>query len=91
MFPAITDCNGRIITDPTEKVNTLNLYYSTVFSNESNIPHIQDENRGDPFKIDINTIRRRIGAIRKGKSVGPDCVSGEIIKMAGYAMIPYLA
>ena len=61
------------------------------FSSESNIPHIQSENTSDPFKTDINTIMRRTAMIRKGKSVGPDHISGEILKMDGGAMIPYLA
>jgi len=45
----------------------------------------------DPFTTDIKTIRRRIKAIGKNKSVGPDRVSGEILKLGGEAMIPYLA
>jgi len=60
-----TDCNGRIITDAIEKANTFNCYYSTVFSSEGNILHIPRENTGDPFTIDIKTIRRRIKAIGK--------------------------
>jgi hypothetical protein len=56
-----------------------------------NFPHIQAENTGEPFTTDIKTIRRRIKAIGKNKSLGPDCVSGEILKLGGEAMIPYLA
>ena len=56
------------------------------------MPHgILGENTGEPFTIDIKIIRKRIGAIGKYKSVGPDCVSGEILKLGGEAMIPYLA
>jgi hypothetical protein len=44
-IPAIKDCNGRIITDPTEKANSLNLYYSTVFSSEGTIPQIEGESQ----------------------------------------------
>ena len=90
-IPAIKDCNGRIITDAIEKANTFKSYYSTVFSGEGNILHRQGENTGDPFTTDIKTIRRRIKAIGKNKSVGPDRVSGEILKLGGEAMIPYLA
>jgi len=68
-----------------------NSNYSTVFSSEGNILHIRDENTGEPFTTDIETIRRRIKAIGKNKSVGPDRVSGEILKVFGEAMIPYLA
>jgi hypothetical protein len=62
-IPAIKDYNGRIITDAIEKANIFNSYYSTVFSSEDNILHIQGENTGDPFTTDIKTIRRRIKAI----------------------------
>ena len=90
-IPAIRDYNGRIITDPIDKANSFNSYYLTVFSSEGNIPCMQGENTGDPFTIDTKIIRRRVRAIGKNKSVGPDRVSGEILKLGGEAMIPYLA
>jgi len=90
-IPAIKNCNGRIITDSIEKANSLNFYYSTVFSSEGNIPHIQGENIGELFAIDITIIGRWIGAIGKNTSVGPGRVSGKILKLGGEAMIPYLA
>src|SRR5215469_12947928 len=90
-IPAIKAGNGRIVTDAIEKANTFNSYYSTVFRSEENVPNIQGKNIGDPFTTDIKKIRRRIKAIGKNKSVGPDRVSGEILKMGGEAMIPYLA
>jgi hypothetical protein len=52
---------------------------------------MQGENTGEPFTTGIKIIRRRIRAIGKYKSVGPDSVSGEILKLGGEAMIPYLA
>jgi len=55
------------------------------------IPQIHGGNTINPFVIDIKTIRRRIRANGKNKSVGPDRIPGEIIKMGGEAMIPYLA
>jgi len=44
-IPVIKDCNGRIITDAIEKANTFNSYYSTVFSSEGSILHIQCEKK----------------------------------------------
>jgi len=88
---AIKDCNGRIITDAIEKANTFNSFYSTVFSSKGNILHTQSENTDDPFTTDIKTIRIMIKAIGKNKSVGQDRVFGEILKLGGEAMIPYLA
>ena len=90
-IPTIKDCNGRSITDPIEKANSLNHYYFFVFSNRGNIPHIQWINSGEPFNIDIKVIWKRVAAIRKNKSVGPDGISAEILKQGGEAMIPYLA
>jgi len=90
-IPAIKDCNGRIIIDAIEKTNKFNSYYSTVFSSKGNILHIEGENTGDPFTTNIKTIRRRIKAIGKNKSVGPDRVSGEILKLGGEVIFPYLA
>ena len=40
-IPAIKDPYGRIITDSIDKANSFNSYYSTVFSSEGNIPHMQ--------------------------------------------------
>jgi len=40
-IPAIEDVDGRIVTDPIEKANLINLYYSSIFSSEDNIPHIR--------------------------------------------------
>jgi len=45
----------------------------------------------DSFTIDIKAIRRRIGAIGRKRSVGPDRIPREILKIGGEAMIPYLA
>jgi hypothetical protein len=87
-IPAIKDCNGRLITDPIQKANSLNYYYSSVFSKEGNTQHIQCTNSGLLFIIDTKIIRKRVGAIRKNKSVG---ITGEILKLGGKAMIPYLA
>jgi len=90
-IPVIKDCNGWIITDSTEKANSLNFYYLSVISSEGNILNIQGKISSEPFTIDIKIIRKRTAAIGKNKSVGPDCVSEEILKMGGEAMIPYLA
>jgi len=78
-IPAIKDPYGRIITDSILKANSFDSYYSTVFSSEGNIPHMQGENTGEPLTIDTKIIRRRIRAIGRKKSVGPDRVSGEIL------------
>jgi hypothetical protein len=68
-IPAIKDSHGRIITDPIEKANLFNSYYSTVFSCQGNISLMQGENTGEPFTIDVKIIRRRIRAIRKKKQI----------------------
>ncbi|PNF41870.1 hypothetical protein B7P43_G15761 [Cryptotermes secundus] len=90
-IPAIKDGNGRLITDAIEKANSLNCCYSSVFSCEHSIPQLQSPNSGEPFAINTNIIRKRLAALGKNKSVGPDSVSGEILKLGGEATILYLA
>jgi hypothetical protein len=62
-----------------------------VFSRESNIKHIQCANSGKTFTIDTEIIRKRVAAIGNNKSIGLGGISGEILKLGGEAMIPYLA
>jgi hypothetical protein len=62
-----------------------------VFSSEREISQISKTSTDNPFIIKINIIRKQLVMIRKGKSVGLDCIPGEILKMGGEAMIPYLA
>ena len=66
-IPAIKGRNGRVITDATGKASELNYYYSTIFSGEDSIRHIQRINSANPFTTDIKAIRRRIRAIGKNK------------------------
>jgi hypothetical protein len=44
----------------------------------------------EPFAISTKIIRGRLAAIDKNESVGPDSVSGELLKL-GEATFPYLA
>ena len=55
----------RIITDSTDKANSFNSYFLTVFSSEGNIPHMQGESTGEPFTIYIKIIRSSIRAAGK--------------------------
>jgi len=87
----IKDHNGTLITDPLEKANSLNSYYASLFSSESNNPEIQPTQSGKSFTININFIRKGLSTIGSKKSVGPDVIPGEILKLGGEAMIPYLA
>ena len=45
-IPAIKDHNGKPITDPIEKSKSLNSYYASLFSLESNNPQIQSAESG---------------------------------------------
>jgi hypothetical protein len=80
-----------LITDPLEKANFLNTYYASLFSRVSSNPEIQPTHSGKPFTVNINIIRKRLSTIGRKKSVGPDGIPGEILKLGGEAMIPYLA
>jgi hypothetical protein len=43
------------------------------------------------MSVRINIIRKRLSATGKKKSVGPNGIPGQILKLGGEAMIPYLA
>jgi hypothetical protein len=82
-----------LITPSIEKANTLNSYYPSIFRCEPSIPktHIYPPNSDEPFAVTTKRVRKWLAAIGKSKSIGPDGVYGESLKLAGEAMIPYLA
>jgi hypothetical protein len=82
-IPPIKDGKGGHITDPVRKANKLNDYYASVFSCERDIPEINPTYSENPFTIKISIIRKRLARIGRKKSVGPDCIPGEILKMGG--------
>ena len=91
IIPAIKDHSGTIITDTTEKANILNSYYTPVFCCYHNIPKIKLVNSGESFIINTKDIRKRLAKIGRNKSVGPDGFPGEILKLGGEGMTPFLA
>ena len=91
IIPVIKDHNRMIITDTTEKSNVLNSYYASIFCCDCNIPEIQLANLGEIFIINTEVTRKRLAKNRRNKSVGSDGVPGEILKLGGIAMTPYLA
>ena len=62
-----------------------------LFCCERNNSQIQSTQSGKPFTISINILRKRLSAIGRKKSVGPDGIPGEMLKLGREAMIPYLA
>ena len=91
IIPAIKDHNGRIITDTTEDANILNSYYASIFCCNHNIPKIKLANTGEAFIINTKVIRKGLAKIRRNKSVGPDGVPDEILKLGGEGMTPFRA
>jgi hypothetical protein len=89
--PAIKHHNGTISTDTTEKANILNSYYASVFCFDHNVPKIQLANSSETFIVNTKVIRKGLAQIGRNKSVGPDGVPDEFLKLGGEAMIPFLA
>jgi hypothetical protein len=75
--------SGEHISDPVGKTNSLNSYYSSVFTCERNIPEIHSTSSDKPFTFIISFIRRRLAMIGRNKSVRPDCIPGKMLKMGG--------
>jgi len=74
-----------------EKANALNSYYTSVFGSERNVPQTQPTHSSEPFTNNTKIIRKQLEAIGRNKSVGPDVIPGEILKLGVEAMISYLA
>jgi len=74
-----------------EKTNILNSHYASVFCCDRNIPKIQLANAGETFIINTKIIRKGLAKIGRNKSVGPDGVPDEFLKLGGEAMVPFLA
>jgi hypothetical protein len=90
-IPMIKDENVKPITESLEKAKALNSYFASIFSYKRNNPQIQSTDVGKPFTVSIKSIRKRLAAIGRKKSVGPDSIQGEILKLGGEAVTPYLA
>ena len=63
----------------------------SIFSCESSNLEFQATQPGNPFTVNISIIRKGLSSIGRRKSVGLDGIPGEILKLGGEAMIPYLA
>jgi hypothetical protein len=77
--------------DPVGKANNFNSYYASVFSYERDIPEINPSYSEKHFTIKIGIIRKRSVKTGRKKSVGPDCIPGEMLKLGGEAITSYLA
>jgi hypothetical protein len=62
-IPTIKARNGKLITDPTKKGNSLNSYYASLFSYERNNLKVKLAKSGKPFTICSNIIRKRLSAM----------------------------
>jgi len=70
-----------------EEANALTSYYTSVFGCERNVPQTQSTHSSEPLTINTKMIRKRQAAIGRNKSVGPDVVPGEILKLDVQAII----
>jgi len=59
------------------------MYYASVFSYERDIPELKTTHKYEPFIIKFGFIRKRLAMIGRNKSVGPDNIPGDILKMGG--------
>jgi len=58
-IPTIKDCNGGLITDPVDRANNLNNYYSSVFSCKRDILDINSTHSDKPFTFKFSIIRKQ--------------------------------
>jgi hypothetical protein len=87
---AINGHEGELVTETVEKADIRNSYYASVFSCERSITEIISTDSDKPFTVSTNLIRQRLSSIGRNKSVGPDGLPGDILKLGGEAIVPYL-
>jgi hypothetical protein len=91
IIPAIKHQNGTIIPDTNEKANISNFYYISIFCCDRNMPEIKFANWVETFIDNTRVTRKRLTKIGRNNSVGPDGIPGEILKLGGEDITPYLA
>ena len=75
---------GALHSEPTKKANILNTQFQSVFTSESNInipdkgpsPHPKMSN----ITITVQGIKKLLQGINPNKAIGPDNISGKILK-----------
>lgn len=82
-IPAICGADGSLITDDSVKADCLNRHYASVFKPKDQTPVSKTTPVIETFRVDAGIIRKRIAKIRRNKSVGPDGIPGEILKLGG--------
>jgi hypothetical protein len=87
---AIKDHKGDLFTETVGKANILNSYYESIFSCDRNITETNSTASGRPFTVSTNLNRKRLLSIGRNKSVGPDGIPGDVLKLCREAIIPYL-
>ena len=88
---AIKDHKGTIITDSTDKANVLISYYSSVVCSDYNIPKRHLANSGETFIITTKIIRKILLKVGRKKTVRPDGVSDQILKLGVEAINSFQA
>ena len=83
IIPAIKDHNETKIMVTNEKANILYSCYSFVFCSDRYTSETKLANSGENFIITTKVIRKWIAKIGRNKSVGPDGVPCEILKLCG--------
>ena len=81
----ITTPDGALASNPTDKAQTLNDFFASVFTREdlASIPEALATNTGailDQVNFSPEIIQREIKAMKNGKSAGPDGIHPKVIK-----------
>ena len=88
--------NGVLTSNGQETANTLNEYFSSVFTieHETNIPYFEDRNFNiilDEITITEKKIEDAINNLKPSKSKGPDTFHPHFLKQTKYQLIKPLS
>jgi len=86
--------NGNIITEPTNKANILNSYFSSVFTTE-NIQsiHMSEESPYPdigPLSFSVDDTLQLLTSLEVHKAPGPDQIPSQLLRLASHEIAPIL-
>ena len=86
--------NGTVHTDPTQKVEILNNYFSSVFSDKKSAPPTLEEEPliSDiaPITIDMHGVKNLLDNLDTHKATGPDNIPTRLLKQLSPELSPIL-
>jgi len=86
--------NGSMYTNPSEKAETLNSFFSSIFINNTSTqpPHLEESSISDitPINVDMHGVKSLLDNLDPHKATGPDNIPAHLLKLLSSELAPVL-